>query len=190
LSSTRIPQPVISPPMPDFTVPAVSQHQGGSTGSGDSYGVSAGADGEGAPILDGGWQRGPADIPAYTAQPSTGYTAGSQRAPLGVPHESVAVGPGGVIGHGPTTPGNNRSGRASSTAAAPRPVIPGATPATMLPPVGQMSSGRGVARTPLGRQTRDPRDQWFVPEGLPPVIEPRADPIEFDPGPGVIGLDR
>jgi hypothetical protein len=64
----------------------------------------------------------------------------------------------------------------------------------MAPPIGHVPQGnRSVVGSPLGRRTRqskDPRDQWFVREGLPPVIEPPAEPSEFDPGPGVIGLDR
>jgi hypothetical protein len=50
------------------------------------------------------------------------------------------------------------------------------------------SHGRGPA-TPEGHRW-DPDNPWAVEEGVPPVIAPDTTIQRFEPGPGVIGLDR
>lgn len=40
------------------------------------------------------------------------------------------------------------------------------------------------------RKKADPTDPWAVRQGGPAVVEPPTDPVDHDPGPGVIGIDR
>ena len=40
------------------------------------------------------------------------------------------------------------------------------------------------------RRRSDPADPWPVPQGGPSILEAAQQPIEHDPGPGVIGIDR
>jgi hypothetical protein len=40
------------------------------------------------------------------------------------------------------------------------------------------------------RQDHGRNDPWSVPKGVPAVLEPSPEPVDHDPGPGVIGLDR
>lgn len=71
----------------------------------------------------------------------------------------------------------------------------GVMPPMVPPPVGARS---GAGQSPIGGRGggvrrgkhHDPTDPWAVPEGGPAVLQPPTEPIEHDPGPGVIGLDR
>jgi hypothetical protein len=111
---------------------------------------------------------------------------------IGLPNTSMGL-----------TPGNSATAEALDTnVGADRTVNSrSATPSAMMtPPAGR--GGQTVTRSavrPGGRaalwasqrrkKRADPADPWSVPEGVPPVIE-SVDPVEHDPGPGVIGLDR
>jgi len=67
-----------------------------------------------------------------------------------------------------------------------------ASPASACPEVGG-SGVRPAGRVAgFGRRRRvdDPHDPWAVPQGGPAVLQPQTPASEFDPGPGVIGLDR
>ena len=107
-----------------------------------------------------------------------------------------ALAPGGIIGgnrpidgfgSGPqrSAPTANATARTSASPA----MVP------MVPPMAGARSGQsgGAAggQSVGGQRRRGGRDdEWVVPQGGPAVIEPRPDPIQHDPGPGVIGLDR
>ena len=56
----------------------------------------------------------------------------------------------------------------------------------MAPPYGRHGHGKGGADAPRW----DPDNPWAVAEGVAPVIRPDTRVDRFDPGPGVIGLDR
>jgi hypothetical protein len=57
-----------------------------------------------------------------------------------------------------------------------------------FPPSQHGGHGRGPASRE-GHQW-DPDNPWAVEEGVPPIIAPSTTVERFDPGPGVIGLDR
>ncbi|MBT8226027.1 MAG: hypothetical protein HKP61_12315 [Dactylosporangium sp.] len=96
--------------------------------------------------------------------------------------------PGGLIG-GQLTPGAGRGSGVSR----------------MMPPGGvlggssQGQAGRGTA-PPIGtggrareeeqRQQFDPDSPWQVEQGGPSVLEAPVEPLDHDPGAGVIGIDR
>jgi hypothetical protein len=133
--------------------------------------------------------------------------------PMGVAFPVGAVGPGGVLRvpgiaeapHGaarnPTsgpTPSAS-TGIAGSGRSAAGPHAAGMMPmAPMVPPPvgGSAGSSSGIQAggrvTPaaLRRRSSDPNDPWAVREGAPAVLEPTHEAGDFDPGPGVIGLDR
>jgi hypothetical protein len=102
----------------------------------------------------------------------------------GVKVLSEAVAP--QVGQGQA--GESR-GAAGSTPAGMAPMVP--------PPKSQQNLGAGQV-SPGGRLGRrrgrglpaDPNDPWIVAEGVPAVILPCAEPIQHEPGPGVIGLNR
>ncbi|GIH12171.1 hypothetical protein [Rugosimonospora africana] len=61
------------------------------------------------------------------------------------------------------------------------------------PGMGLMGGGRATIERPRElRRNReyDVNDTWQVPEGVPGVIGPSPEPTHFDPGPGVLGIDR
>jgi hypothetical protein len=168
-----------------------------------------------APVLSGGPmlpppgsnpEGAPATAPMQPT-PSTSQPVGAF--PVGT------IGPGGLV-RGPSgasvplpgragTPGHGAApaGSPPSTGAGAGKAMPGTHAAGMMPmapiapPAG--GGGSGGARTVPGgrsvmpgmrRRPNDPNDPWAVKEGAPAVLEPAAEPASFDPGPGVIGLDR
>jgi hypothetical protein len=62
----------------------------------------------------------------------------------------------------------------------------------MVPFMPPMAPGRpGVAGASApGKRRRGLKSVFEVPEGQPAVIRPADEPVEHDPGPGVIGIDR
>jgi hypothetical protein len=61
--------------------------------------------------------------------------------------------------------------------------------------VGVGMSGRPGAdvatqRAQRRRREYDVDEPWYVAEGVLPVLHPLPEPTSFDPGPGVIGIDR
>jgi hypothetical protein len=156
---------------------------------------------ESLPVLDGAapWQllgTGPATEPGRALPVET--VIGLVTTPAG-----PALPPGGMIGvtrpvnespepsRRTTAParaaGASNAGRtATGTVAAP-PMIP--PHGGVRPGAGRSTSG-GHASGARRKRDHDPSDPWAVPEGGPAVLEPPIEPIEHDPGPGVIGLDR
>jgi hypothetical protein len=105
----------------------------------------------------------------------------------------VALAPGGVIA-APFASGTARSGASGPASEGGRSGA-GNGPMMVSPPIGHNARGSGAGRdavTSGGRRRRrsDPEDPWAPPAGVPPVLEARADPDYFDPGPNVIGIDR
>src|SRR5690606_13513247 len=100
---------------------------------------------------------------------------------------NVAATPGGPGAAGPGAP-SGRPPAAHGSGMVPM--------APMSPPGPARQGAAGVAAggraVPPGRRARpsDPDDPWAVRQGSPAVIEPAAEPEDFDPGPGVIGLNR
>lgn len=195
-SATRIPLPLITPPPPESAIPGMASRglapavQDGNDGRTGQRGEGTW---EGSPILGGAQQLLSGGVAPSAPQPPTPAANASPWNPAFIRGGSAAVGPGGVIGRGPVDPGNAPQSRSSSGVSS-QPGAPSVMPPMVAPPMGRMTSGHsGVSSAAIGRRgarTNDPRDQWFVQEGLPPVIEPRAEPTEHDPGPGVIGIDR
>ena len=52
------------------------------------------------------------------------------------------------------------------------------------------SQRRGKGDREHESRTWDPDDPWAVEHGVTPVLEPGQEPTSYDPGPGVIGIDR
>jgi hypothetical protein len=195
-SVTWIPLPEIMPPPRDSPIPGVAFDgldpvaQAGNDGQ---IGRHLEGTWDGSPILDGAQHHPSADVAASVPHPRTPPATASPWNPADIRSGSAAVGPGGVIGLGPIGSGGAPQSRPSSGVTS-RPVASSAMPSMVTPPMGRTTPGHtGVSGAAIGRRrlgTNDPRDQWFVQEGLPPVIEPRAEPTDHDPGPGVIGIDR
>ncbi|GAA5178296.1 hypothetical protein GCM10023322_05030 [Rugosimonospora acidiphila] len=58
--------------------------------------------------------------------------------------------------------------------------------------VGMMKPGNIADRRESLKRRReyDDQDPWYVAEGVLPVLRPLPEPTHFDPGPGVLGIDR
>jgi hypothetical protein len=130
-------------------------------------------------------------LPVGTIGPS-----GHVRGPAGV--SAPLPGRAGTPGHGAAPAGSPPSTGAGAGKAGPGAHAAGMMPmAPIVPPAGGGGSG-GARAVPGGRSVtpgmrrrrNDPDDPWAVKEGAPAVLEPAAEPASFDPGPGVIGLDR
>jgi hypothetical protein len=147
---------------------------------------------------------GPNSMPTSTGEgPLVGRAPGGAR-PLA---------PGGVIGNPPGGGGPVRGGGRGPTGATVRRVNPvggvlgqgssSERPMGGAPGGRPMASGSGASGQPfLASQRRgkgdrehesrtwDPDDPWAVEHGVAPVLEPGQEPTSYDPGPGVIGIDR
>jgi hypothetical protein len=169
-----------------------------------------------APVLSGGPTFPPPGLnpggtpPAAPMQP----TPSTPHIPLGA-FPVGTIGPGGLVrgpsgvsaplpgragtpGHGAAATGPPPSAAAGAGKGGPGTHAAGMMPmAPIVPPASGGGSG-GARAVPGGRSVtpgmrrrrNDPDDPWAVKEGAPAVLEPAAEPASFDPGPGVIGLDR
>jgi hypothetical protein len=87
---------------------------------------------------------------------------------------------GGVLGQG-----GPWEGRTSRPAAGRPGALGGAAGQPFL-----ASQRRGKASRDHDSRSWDPDDPWAVEHGVAPVLEPGPEPSSYDPGPGVIGIDR
>jgi hypothetical protein len=84
--------------------------------------------------------------------------------------------------------GNEVAGQTSSGSPMMSPGMAG-RPATAGGRSAARPGGRAALWASQRQQKRDRKDPWAVKQGIPAVIEPAPEPVEHDPGPGVIGLD-
>lgn len=162
------------------------------------------------PVLAGGTVVPSPTLPGTAAPPIFGSTPanGAQLPNVIVPVSTLpgaGTSPGGARpsqpnGHPTRLPTNvapTSTGPGAPIGRSPAAHPPGMVPmAPMVPPGSARQGPVGVApggrAAPPGRRGRanDPDDPWAVRQGSPAVIEPATEPEDFDPGPGVIGLDR
>jgi hypothetical protein len=88
---------------------------------------------------------------------------------------------GGVLGQG--SPSERPMGGASGGRS-----MAGGSSATGQPFLANQRRGKGDREHES--RTWDPDDPWAVDHGVAPVLEPGQEPTSYDPGPGVIGIDR
>jgi hypothetical protein len=108
-----------------------------------------------------------------------GPVAGGGRGPAGAVRRANPV--GGVLGQG------SPSERPMGGAPGGRPMT-GGSAATGQPFLASQRRGKGDREHES--RTWDPDDPWAVDHGVAPVLEPGQEPTSYDPGPGVIGIDR
>jgi hypothetical protein len=175
-------------PKPDFRPPPVDVHDPGNSGDGPVLGggvdpgmpgggVSGGGPGTGAPpgvITGPGW--GSTGIGSPTTGPASAFT---------VPVAGGGAFRAGVIGDG-GSPGGMMPmaapGGAVGRGAVGRPGASG--------PMGAAAGRGAVGSGQRKNRSSDPEDPFEVPEGGPGLIDAPEEPVDFDPTPGVIGLDR
>jgi hypothetical protein len=138
----------------------------------------------------------PKDAPSITHTATSFSNQGIVGAASALPPSNTTI--GGRVG---ATLSNPPSQGATGSA---RPVTTSgktvATQGTLVPPpmIGRPTSSVPASVAPGGRpgsaygrrRPKDPNDPWAVKDGVPPLLEPPTHPTEYDPGPGVIGLDR
>jgi hypothetical protein len=147
---------------PPWPLPAESSL---GTGRGPSTSTRAGAPGGGAAGVGGE----PAGVRGRTVLAPGGVIGGEPAAAHTAAPAMRRVNPvGGVIGEQPSGTGVAAGGR----------------------PVG-VAGQRGTARRRDESDQRfDPDNPWTTEEGVPAVLQPRAEPTRHEPGAGVIGIDR
>jgi hypothetical protein len=112
--------------------------------------------------------------------------------------EGIAAEPKSIVGRRPISAGDVIGGMQNGVLSE-RSLERGA----VANPVGGMIGGRDVGTGMLGgvpkigsrsevsrRRLYDLDDRWPLQEGVPPILMPGPEPTDFDPGPGVIGIDR
>lgn len=131
-------------------------------------------------VLAGSPQSSPT-FPAGTGPSGAGWRDGG--ASLHAPTGAVLT-PGGVVVSSPLGAGQGTRG------SVPRAGLAGMPP--MVPPPGNRGAtgSTGAPMSAAGRRRPRRDDSWVIPSGGAAVLEPQPDPIEHDPGPNVIGMDR
>jgi hypothetical protein len=133
-------------------------------------------------------------FPIPSGGPGIRPNGGAALKPFGVGGTVKAMPPGGVIGGAPGE--GIVSGTAASAGRRANPVggvIGQGGRATAGSAGAQaVASGQRARREKHRREGRtwDPDNPWAVDHGVAPVIHPDEEPMSFDAGPGVIGIDR
>ena len=134
-------------------------------------------------------------IPGLGGSPKAGVIRGPFRG-VGSPQASVIGNISGAVGAVESTPSraNPMGGMlgpqpgvgGKSPSRTTRSRIAGGNEAATMGPQATRRRGR-----PTGSDERwDPNNPWELEDGVDPVIWPERPPERFDPGPGIIGIDR
>ena len=147
----------------------------------------------GAPVLAGARSL-PSELASLGIGDGSPVAGDSQVRPFSRSSSGSVLVPGAVIGGLPVKGSGTPTPRQSLSEAARSSTSRDGS--IMTPPGRGMVGGSGgpssAAIRPGGRRRRrnDPTDPWAVPRGGPSVLEPDPEPVDHDPGPGVIGIDR
>jgi hypothetical protein len=174
-----------APPSAFFVASDIPAHQ-----VAPSAELSAGLD---DPVLSGGSMQ--------PGSPSRGQEAGGfsggQALPIRPAMFANVLPPGGLIGaSGPIVRPVASAPSGIGQQSADQGIRAGSERAPMITPAArglgvQGQSGRtGVVPGGRRRRRSDPTDPWAVSQGVPAILEPEPEPLDHDPGPGVIGIDR